>query len=267
MFNRKINNKQKDQIQKQHNRGQSFVELALVIPILLLILLGVVEVAVFIGRYLDVLDLSREAARFASVRDPFTSSGDLNCSTTDDLNFYYDTACILSPPTGSAECTNAQFCNGFNPYVVLNPDTDDVVISVFTALNQNITDQYPNPNDFWALSNVNYTTNTDLNYTADPNNPNNFMRNCQGDTVRSEPYYTSARVSGDLLQYPTPDPTLTGSTNANKGRGFVAVEVYYCYEQVLGLPLFTDIIPNPLQIHAYTLMPLPASQPTPTPIP
>ena len=36
-------------------------------------LLGMVEVVVFIGRYLDVLDLTREAARFASVRDPFTA--------------------------------------------------------------------------------------------------------------------------------------------------------------------------------------------------
>ena len=56
---------------RQLSRGQSFVELALVVPILLLILLGVVEVAFFMGRYLDVLDLTREAARFASGRSPY----------------------------------------------------------------------------------------------------------------------------------------------------------------------------------------------------
>ncbi len=53
------------------SRGQSFLELALVLPILLLMLMGLVEVAIYIGRYLDALDLTREAARFASIRDPF----------------------------------------------------------------------------------------------------------------------------------------------------------------------------------------------------
>ena len=52
-------------------RGQSFLELALILPILLIMLMGLVEVSLFIGRYLDILDLTREAARFASVRDPF----------------------------------------------------------------------------------------------------------------------------------------------------------------------------------------------------
>jgi len=254
---------------KLNNRGQSFVELALIIPILLLMLLGVVEVAVFIGRYLDVLDLTREAARFASVRDPFSSTGDINCSTADGLNFYYDSSCILSPPTGSSACANNAYCNGFNPYVVLNPDTDDVVISVFTVLNQGVTDNYPRPNSTWALSNVYLDAadpafNVDYNFTAtDPHQRNNYFKNCQGDDVRTEPYYTNARVTSDLVQFPTPSD---GSAPSN-GRGFVAVEVFYCYEQVLGLPLFSDIIPNPMQIHAYTLMPLPAAQPTPTPVP
>ncbi len=54
-------------------RGQSFLELALILPILLIMLMGLVEVSLFIGRYLDILDLTREAARFASVRDPFVT--------------------------------------------------------------------------------------------------------------------------------------------------------------------------------------------------
>jgi hypothetical protein len=247
-----------------HTRGQSFVELALVLPVLILMFLGMVEVAFFIGRYLDVLDLSREAARFASVRDPFTSSGDLNCSTTDDLNFYYDTSCMLSPPSGSASCSQATFCNGFNPYIVLDPATDDVVITAFTALESAVQVQWPLPNHYWAWSNVDYATGTDLNLNADPGHPDNFKRDCQGNTVRSEPYYTPAKVATELINSPT---ALPGFTDPKKGKGFVAVEVYYCYSQVLGLPLLTDFVPNPVQIHAYTIMPLPAAQPTPTPIP
>ena len=50
-----------------------------VVGIFIILLLGVVEVTFFIGRYLDLLDLTREAARFASVRDPFeVLAGDPN---------------------------------------------------------------------------------------------------------------------------------------------------------------------------------------------
>ena len=52
-------------------KAQSFVEFALVLPILLIILLGVVELTLFIGSYINLVDLTREAARFASNRDPF----------------------------------------------------------------------------------------------------------------------------------------------------------------------------------------------------
>jgi hypothetical protein len=234
-------------------RGQSFVELALVLPVLLLILLGLVEVAFFISRYLDVLDLSREAARFASVRDPF-ATGDLNCSTTDDLNFFYDTSCMMSPPSGSPGCPNAQYCNGFNHYLELDLNTDDVVIKGFTITGNNISDQYPHPNGYWALSNVDFSSSTDLNLT-NGTLPDNFTKDCEGNVVRSDPHFTAARVQSLLL------------SGAPTNKGYVAVEVYYCHQQVLGIPIITDLIPNPLQIRAFTIMPLPAAQPTPTPIP
>ncbi len=234
--------------------GQSYVELALVLPVLFIMLLGLVEVALFIGRYLDLLDLSKEAARFASMRDPFITGGDLNCSTTNDLNFYYDTACILSPPAGSPDCTEANYCNGFNPLLQLNPDTDDLVITVFTVSGHVVTNQWPLPNHYWALSNVDFDANIDHNFGAGSGHPERFKMDCEGNVVRSEPYYTKDRL--DSLMLPS-SPT---------NKGYIAVEVYYCYEQVLGLPFLTEFVPNPLQLHSYTVMPLPAAQPTPTPI-
>ncbi|PKN85375.1 MAG: hypothetical protein CVU46_11230 [Chloroflexi bacterium HGW-Chloroflexi-8] len=239
---------------RKNSRGQSFVELALVVPILLLILLGLVEVAFFMGRYLDALDLTREAARFASGREPYLNnvanprpgSADYNCSTPDNFDFYYDTACIFSPPE-TAACTAASdpFCNGFNSFVEFNQATDDVVISVFTIESQDVKNRWPAPNGWWALSNVD----------ADATHNDNFKRNCQGDVVRTEPYYTDAKV----------DAVLAGSGSTTPKKGYVAVEFYYCYSQVLNLPIFTDLVPNPMQIHAYTFMPLPAAQPTRVP--
>ena len=115
---------------KDPKRGQAFLELALILPVLLIMLIGMVEVVFFIGRYLDVLDLTREAARFASQRDPQIKEivagggippGDYNCSTPNEFNFFYDTSCIFSPTIGSASCWDGDFCNGLNPFHAYQP--------------------------------------------------------------------------------------------------------------------------------------------------
>jgi hypothetical protein len=242
-------------------RGQAFLEFALVIPILVLMLLGVVEVAYFIGRYLDVLDLTREAARFASQRDPFAANNpDQNCSTPDNFEFYYDTSCVLSPPAGST-CATATWCNGLNPYITLDLNRDDVVVSAFTVSGNNVTDSHPKPslgrrNDantgyYWALS----------DHDTDTAHNDNWRKDCHGNVIRTEQRFTEPVVNG-LLVRPSGS---TPAAFAQPTKGYVAVEVYYCHQQLLNLPVIVDIIPNPVMIHAYTIMPLPAGQPTATP--
>lgn len=258
-------------------RGQSFIELAIILPVLLLLLLGMVEVVAFISAYLDILDLTREAARFASVRDPFTrvNSTAWTCGPGTNLPFdyYYNTACIFTPPWGQP-CPggNDKFCNGLNTYAEFDPATDDIVITVFsttkwsagahttkagrTCANANgycVSDTHPTSSPgtwqqhFWAFSDNDPDTAHNANWSKDCEDP--------ASVVRSAPYYTQERINTELR---------TSSSTANKG--FVAVELYYCYDQVLSLPLVTQFIPDPLRIHAYTLMPVPAAQPTPTPV-
>jgi hypothetical protein len=244
-------------------RGQSLIELALVLPILLIMLLGIVEVALFIGRYLDILDLTREAARFASVRDPFTTANiaDVDCSNAEPFNFYYHTACIFSPPGDSQVCQVShplysyfqKFCNGLNSYVVLDSQRDDIVISVFTIGNKTpsgsptigVTNAWPSPNGYWALS----------DNDADTNYGSNWRTDCEGNVIIDHPYYTASRIEESLSQ------------GATMNKGFITVEFYYCYEQALNLPFLNQFVPNPIRIHAYTLMPLPAAAPTATPEP
>jgi hypothetical protein len=50
-------------------------------------------------------------------------------------------------------------------------------------------------------------------------------------------------------------------------KGFVVVEAYYCYHQVMTVPLVGLLFPNPMKIHVYTIMPLPYADPTSTPQP
>jgi hypothetical protein len=227
---------------RKQQGGQSYVELAIALPVLLIMLAGMTEVAFFVARYLDLMDLSRDAARFASVRDPFeaASMGDKNCST-DSFNFYYDTACIFSPLAGSTTCTDAAFCKGMNSYLDFKLNEDDILISVFTVSDHKVSNRWPAAGP-WVLS----------DNDSDTEHNGNWQTNCRGDVVTTQPYYTNAFVDS-MMQ-----------SGAASSKGFVAVEVYYCYHQVLNLPLISDFIPNPLRIHAYTIMPLPAAQPTPT---
>lgn len=208
--------------QARAGRAQSFIELALVLPVLFIILLGLVEVAIFIGRYLDALELTRVAARFASKEEKFQN------------NYYDEIAKIFQPPK-----------EGLNEYLTLNPATDDVVISYFMIYKEGSRSRYlmyPNSAG-WALSN--HDTDKDENnlYT------DNWKRNCEGEEVRSQPYYTLDRVR-----------QIVETDSSEYNRGFVAVEVYYCHQQVIGIPIISQFIPNPVQIHAYTILSFPPLQ-------
>ncbi len=52
-----------------------------------------------------------------------------------------------------------------------------------------------------------------------------------------------------------------GAPNA----GLVLVEVYYDYDMLLALPWITPFVPNPVTLHAYSIMPNANVEPTPTP--
>ena len=271
------------------SKGQSLIELALVLPVMILLLLGIAETAMFMGRYLDLLDLTREAAREASRDDPFalepgvaaptTLTGTTACTSDATLsaqeNFYYKAACFFSPPPPVAPATcnaggqSPNFCSGFNRYVDFDIRTDDVLISVYT-INQSsanrVTDVWPNATtspghaEYWALSNDG-NAGGKMTYIDSGGNTqtvagNTWQKDCQGNATGATPHFTRSvletQVNGTDL-------------NAPDLRGYVGVEVYYCYHQILGIPLFTNFVPNPMRIHAYTLMPLPNAQPTPVP--
>jgi len=226
--------------------GQSFVELAIVLPLLLFLLVSFVEVGAIIYHYLSMLDVAREAARFASEHDPdiLEGPGALGYCEDDELHFFQDTACVI---VGS----------GFNPDITLNPATDDVTISVFTIAGNVVTERRPDDGDgVWSLYGENWT------------------RNCDGTLRSTTPFFQNSDVQ-NILNLPTPTygpgtPTPGAGTSvpsAPTDKGSVLVEVYYCHEQLLNLPLLKNLIPNPVPLHAYAFMPAPAAAPTPTPLP
>ncbi len=49
--------------------------------------------------------------------------------------------------------------------------------------------------------------------------------------------------------------------------GLVLIEIFYAYPQILKLPFITGVIPDPIPVHVFSIMPLSAAEPTPTPRP
>jgi Flp pilus assembly protein TadG len=57
------------------NKGQGITEFALILPILLLVILGIIEAGWLIWAYITVQNAAREAARYAVTGAPLDDSG------------------------------------------------------------------------------------------------------------------------------------------------------------------------------------------------
>jgi hypothetical protein len=228
-------------------KGQSLIELALIVPLILLMLLAMVEVGFLIFNYLNAMDLTREAARFASVRDwrSATPGGatPLYCQDPDRdvLDFYKDTACFFVDSTLNANL----------PFSTTN--YSDVTISVFVV-----------------VSDTNATVARRLPFgqtdaDGDPIDPDgdgvwsqyndNWKKDCDGNIIHEEPVFSDEDIEAMFLD------------DAPKAKGLVLVEGYICYDMLLYVPLLSDVVGSPFRIHTYTFMPAPEAIPTPTPIP
>jgi hypothetical protein len=237
------------------NIGQSFVELAIVLPLLLFLLIGFVEIGAMIYNYLSLLDVAREAARFAADRDPEVLNRDMinfplypqGACDDDALHYYLDTACVV-------------IGTNFNKDITLDPVTDDIAISVFTIDNNEVVDRKPGLPDtdgVWSLYSDNWT------------------KNCDGTLDTLTPFFPQSPPNDPWVAFTTPTfgpgtATPMAGTVLPSGptdKGMVLVEIYYCHHQLLNLPILSDLLPNPIPLHAYTVMPAPQAAPTPTPLP
>lgn len=216
---------------KRRNRGQSFVELALVILILALMLSGVVEFGFLMNSYLKVLDATREGARYANNGVAFewdTSLGHYVSRQDFYVNTALETFQVMSP-------------------VVLNGNRgDDIVISVFsvggTFANPTIV-RWPEGYAFgWNL----------CDNKADPSITSAHNMSNWSTCVAKRSNFTTAKILS----------LMDSNAPAN---GVLLVEVFYNYPQLLKLPVFEQVIPDPIPVYAYSVMPLSSAVPTPVP--
>jgi len=143
-------------------RGQSLVEITLVMPILLIMLLGLIEIGWLANNFLILLDVTREAGRFGATIDPLQwNNGEeanlehMDCNEFDGgSNTYRDAQGnprAYLPVQDTSHLPAGRFVDGADgPYgyydgvacaairnmdpLIFDPTRDDVVISVFSYL-------------------------------------------------------------------------------------------------------------------------------------
>ena len=182
-------------------RGQSLVELAIVLALLLFMVIAIVEYGFLLNQYLNILDGGREAARQASLADPFLSNGSI------DPTFFPNVGALV---------------DNFLLPIHLDPTLDDVVISFF-SVNGTSAVRFPD-NDGWSRNGIS----------------------------------VSQFTTGDI------ESRLNGTAPST---GVLLIEIFYHYWQTMNLPIFSNVIPNPIPLYSYAIMPLSAAEPTPTPAP
>lgn len=221
---------------KQKSRGQSFLELAIVLGVLLLLLTGMVEFGNLLNVYINLTDGAREGARFGSNNDPYISDTGVYDYSAPQQSFYENIDTIVEGDTNYFPVNKRT--SAIAP-IVLDPDTsgvrkpsgeaylaDNVLITFYSVDHGQIVQKLGS----WSK------------YNSGNGHPN----------------------ANQISRIPTSVIETKLDPNA-PGTGIVVVEVFYNYEQLLKLPLFTIWVSDPIPVHAYAIMPLAGAEATPTP--
>lgn len=198
----------------------------LVILILALMLSGVVEFGYLLNSYLKVLDGAREGARFSSNSVAFGI--DTHGNTVSYQDFYINTA--------------IETMRVMSPIILNGNRGDDIVVSVFSVVGSDIQRWPDGFANGWSLciNQSDHLLDFDLNH-AD-------WSSC----TAHNSHFTTGQILG-LMDVNTP------------ASGVLLVEVYYNYPQILKLPVFEQVIPDPILVYTYSVMPISSAEPTPTP--
>ena len=253
-----------------HPRGQSFAELAIFLPILILMFGGMVEVTLTFNDYLQMLDAARYGARSISDSNPYPADFPVASGTFDP-----------NQPSAYDALTGATTLNPFR-IAALNADFNlNPLITLKTSLKG---DGTSNRNDCTTSN----TNTTGSNTYRDDVVVSIFATNVISSTgtIEVKRYKGNAVDGSPLTGHLVEDTTDSGWSYKNQmcsgiktstlsakllttapNTGFLIVEIFYNRQQILNLPGFGSVIPNPIPLHAYAIFPLVSVEPTSTPTP
>jgi len=152
---------------KRKTLGQSIVEFAVLLPLLIMMLSGLIEFGFMLNYYLDLIDAARESARFAANDDPLHN---------DATGVYQD------PNPGfylrAQTVTLQSLTIGSGGQITLNPAVDDVVISAFSAAGGVVLERFPAGTgevSLYSNKTSELDVTTDINPALDAAAPNTGM--------------------------------------------------------------------------------------------
>ena len=211
------------------SRGQSLVEFTVLLPVLLIMISGLVEFGIMLNYYLDVIDAAREAARFASDADPIRDPNPPYAYLDPNPAFYTNIQTLAMQSLKAASDNRIDWPKMQTMYGATWCDhvRGDIVISAFG-----------------------------IRKASPPVVDKRFPVGMGENGVSMCNHYTSKISSATIAS--RLDPVAPTS-------GLVLVEVFFDYDQVLALPWITAFVPDPIHLHAFTIMPNSSVEPTPTP--
>ena len=212
------------------------MEFTVLLPVLLIMISGLIEFGIMLNYYLDVIDAAREAAPLGVGCRPDSQPKPAVRLPHPNPAFYQNVQNLSKQALLAASDDRIDWIDH-----ILDPMDDadddcgvtidggnDIVISAFGIRNN-------------AGSPV-----VDKRFpVASGENGVSLCNNRVSE-------FTSAEIQSRL------DPGAPTS-------GLVMVEIFYDYHMVLALPWITAFVPNPIPLHAYTIMPNANVEPTATP--
>jgi hypothetical protein len=232
-------------------QGQSMVEIAIILPVLLMLITSLTEFGFGLLEYLGIQDAVRNAARYASDGAYNYRDNNMSCDpNTGTKDFYRTTACLVNQELRQERPLVHLNDNGTpGDYTddYLDPaHGDDIIVSAFGILEDTgVSARFPTEYGDQGWS---YALDLGTHGFGPP-------------TRNAVSAFSSAQVNTYWLNTDTNYGYHTPST------GIVIVEVFYHYDQKLKLPWITAFVPDPLPLHFATIMSLSSAEPTPTPEP
>ena len=209
-------------------RGQSFVEFAILLPLILIMLSGLIEFGFLLNENLDLIDAALEVARFAADEDPIRDDAgnfDPNPATTPEPAGFY-----------TRLWSNTDRALDMGGQIALDPVEDDVVVSLFAVNFGTVSQRYP--------------------LAVGAQGGENGWQRWGNDTSK----FGSADIQGIVT-----DSIASNGGFITPNTGVVLVEIFYDYHMIMGLPWIRAFVPDPVPLHVYAIMPNAALEPTPTP--
>jgi hypothetical protein len=219
---RKIKMKKKWQLGQME--GQSLVELAITLPLLILMFVGLIEIGYALRNYLVVVNANREGTRFAARGRWFDNLDDPNAADPIFERVLAASGYIGNPQDGiralRTESAGADHPANAKIYIYFVAIPDQIQDGGL-AYEEAVTGD-------WVAGALDYTTKILIGAEAEAARQTNYEFNSN--------YF----INGEL--------DIASENN------FVIIETFYAHKQLLGMPIFTEILPATIPLYSRTEM-------------